>query len=168
MSEGYDGMPPRQTVGGFDRSGRLWVLSLFSLGGVAAGALLPLLARWVADLPWAPFQGPLQLLGSFDEPWLVWGRPAIGLVAGLVFAWWVIVDSPVLDVRRDRIEVRRRGEVERVIDRATVASVHPRGSKTVIETDSGRTLFADEIEGDRARVRSVFVDNGYPWEGPRD
>lgn len=155
-------------MGGFDRGGRLWVLTLFGLGGIALGALLPLLAGWASALPWVPFQGPLELLGSFDHPWLVWGRPALGLLLGLGVAAWVIADSPVLDVGPDQVRVRRRGEVQRVIDRATVAAVYPRGSATVIEAESGRTLFDGDVEGDKTAVRRAFVDHGYPWEGPRD
>jgi hypothetical protein len=167
-----DASPPSthqtRTVGGFDTGGRLWVIAVFGLGGAALGALLPVLARWAAELPWVPFQGPLRLLGSFDEPWLTWGRPAIGLAAGLALAAWIILDAVVLEIGLDRIEVRRRGQVERVIDRGTVAAVHPKRSKIVIETESGRTLFDHDIEGDRTAVRSAFVDLGYPWEGPRD
>ncbi|WP_456787609.1 YqeB family protein [Cellulomonas sp. P5_C5] len=167
-----DADPPsdqqNRTVGGFDRSGRRWVLTLFGLGGAVVGALLPVLTRWAAELPWVPFQGPLRLVGSFDEPWLTWGRPGLGLVAGLAFAAWVIYDSPVLDIGREQIQVRRRGQVERVIERATVAAVHPRRSTIVIETASGRKLFERDVEGDRAAVRSAFVELGYPWEGPRD
>lgn len=159
---------PARTVGGFDRSGRGWVLGLFGGGGAVLGALLPWLARWAGELPWMPFQGPLRLLGSFDEPWLLWGWPAAGLVVGLVLAVWVIASTPVLDIDPESIQVRRRGQVERVIARATVAGVHPRGSTIVVETAEGRTLFEGDVEGDRAEVRSAFVDHGYPWEGPRD
>ena len=102
-----DAAPPSaqesRVVGGFDRAGRLWVLTLFGIGGAALGALLPVLTRWAAELPWVPFQGPLRLLGSFDEAWLVWGRPALGLAAGLAFAIWVIVDAPVLEIGREQI-----------------------------------------------------------------
>lgn len=157
---------PTRIVGGFDRAGRIWVLTLFGIGGAVVGALLPPLARWAGELPWVPFEGPIRLLGSFDDAWLVWGRPALGLVAGLAFAAWVIVDSPVLTISRERVEVQRRGQVERVIERGTVASVRPRGAKTVIEADSGRKLFEDDVEGDKAAVRAAFVDLGYPWEGP--
>jgi len=167
MTTGDDILPVR-TVGGFDRSGRLWVTGMFAVGGAALGALLPLLARWAAELPWVPFQGPLRLVGSFDQTWLTWGRPVLGLVAGLALAAWVVFDSPVLDVGPDRIDVRRRGEVERVVERAKVATVHPRGSKLRIETESGRTLFEGDVEGDKAQIRRAFVDHGYPWEGPAD
>ena len=165
MTTGDDALPVR-TIGGFDRSGRAWVAGLFGAGGAALGALLPLLARWAGDLPWMPFQGPLRLLGSFDEPWLAWGRPVVGLVLGLAVAAWVVADTPVLDVGPDRIRVRRRGEVERVVERAKVGAVHPRGSKLVIVTESGRTLFEGDVEGDTSRIRRAFVDHGYPWEGP--
>lgn len=155
-------------MGGFDRSGRLWVLGLFGLGGAGIGALLPLLARWASELPWVPFQGPMSLLGSFDQAWLVWGRPLLGLALGLGFAAWVILDSPVLDIDPERIEVRRRGEVERVIERGKVDAVHRRGSKVVIETDKGRVLFEGEIEGDKAAIREAFLSHGFPWEGSRE
>lgn len=160
--------PSPQTIGGFDGAGRLWVLGLFALGGMALGALLPLLAGWAADLAWVPFQGPLRLLGSFDQPWLVWGRPVLGLVVGLGLALWVILESPVLVIDQDRISVRRRGQVERVLERSKIDSVYRSGSKTVIETESGRKLFEDEIEGDRSEIRAAFVDKGYPWEGAPD
>ncbi|WP_028045489.1 hypothetical protein [Cellulomonas sp. URHE0023] len=165
---GAQGTPAARTVGGFDHDGRLWVLTLCAIVGTAIGALLPPVARWAAELPWAPFQGPLRLLGSFDDPWLGWGRPGLGLVAGLTFGAWLIVDSAVLEIGPERINVRRRGQVERVIERDVVASVRPRGSTIIIETDRGRTLFARDVEGDKAVVRSAFVDQGYPWEGPRE
>lgn len=166
MSDADPRVPP--TVGGFDQSGRLWVLGLFGVGGLALGALLPVLARWATELPWVPFQGPLELVASFDDPWLVWGRPILGLAAGLAFAFWVILNSPVLSIGPEEIEVRRRGQVERVIQRSKVDSVHRRGSKVVIETDRGRKLFEDDVEGDKTSVRDAFISQGYPWEGPRD
>lgn len=144
------------------------MIVLFALGGAGLGALFPLLAGWAAELPWVPFQGPLRLLGSFDQQWLVWGRPALGLVLGLALAAWVILDSPVLKVGQERIEVRRRGEVQRVIQRDKVAAVYPKGAKITIETESGRVLFEGDVEGDRDGVREAFIEQGYPWEGPRE
>lgn len=162
-----DAAPPARTVGGFDQTGRTWVLALFGLGGAGVGAVLPLLAGWAAALPWVPFQGPLQLLGSFDQQWLVWGRPALGLLLGLAVAAWVIHDSPVLEIDGQRLQVRRRGEVQRVIDRRKVAAVYPRGSKIVVETEAGRALFEGDVEGEKDRVREAFLEHGYPWEGSR-
>jgi hypothetical protein len=159
---------PETTIGGFDTAGRWIVLGLFGAVGAALGALLPVVARWVSELPWAPFQGPLELIGSFDQAWLTWGRPGIGLVAGLLFAAWTIADSPVLDVDATHVRVRRGGKVERVLERTKVDSVHRHRGKVVIESAQGRTLFEGDVEGDRSAIRDAFVSHGYPWEGPED
>lgn len=159
------GTPGVETVGGFDRQARLWVAVMFGLGGAAVGAVLPFLTRVAADMPWVPFEGPIRLLGSFDQQWLVVGRPSLGLVAGLAFAAWVVVNAPVLHLSHDSIQVKRHGAIERVIDRSKVDAVYQRRSRVVIETKEGRRLFDDDIEGDSAGVRAAFVRLGYPWEG---
>ncbi|MBM6401811.1 YqeB family protein [Phycicoccus sonneratiae] len=163
---GTDAAGDTRTIGGFDRAGRGFVAALFGGVGVAAGLVLPWLAGFAADHGWVPFGGPVRWLGSFDEPWLVWGRPLIGLALGLAFAAWVVVSSPVLHVAPDEVRVERRGSVERVIARSTVDGVHRAGSKVVIESPGGRVLFRDDVEGDRDAVREAFVAAGYPWEGP--
>lgn len=160
-------VPAPRRVGGFDRGGQAWVLALFMTGGAGLGALLPLLARWASGLPWVPFQGPLELLSSFDSAWLVWGRPLLGLLAGLGLAAWVLADSPVLEIGPDAVEVRRRGEVERVIPRAKIDAVYRRRGAVVIEGVHGQTLFDADVEGAREAVRDAFVAAGYPWEGAR-
>lgn len=156
-----------RVVGGFDHGDRVWVVLLFAGGGVAVGLLLPLLLRWTADLPWVPFQGPLRLAGSFDDAWLVWGRPLIGAALGTAFALWTIVNTPVLHLGAGQVTVRQHGEVVRVIERAKVDAVHRRGGKIVIENASGRVLFSGDVEGDKAAIARAFVETGYPWEGPR-
>lgn len=155
-------------VGGFDRAGRAFVAGMFGGGGLVVGLALPWVAGVVRDLPWVPFQGPLRLLASFDGTWLVWGRPLIGLVLGLGFAVWVVADSPVLHVGTGSVRIERRGEVQRVIPREKVDGVHREGAKVVIESAEGRTLFRDDVEGDRRAIREAFVGAGYPWEGPPD
>lgn len=156
------------TIGGFDTAGRIWVLCMFGFGGLAVGVVLPYLAQWVADLPWAPFQGPLELLASFDQGWLVWGRPILGLLAGLALSGWIITSTAVLVVSASTVEVSRGGSVDRVIDREKIDAIRPRGSKLIIENASGRVLFNDDVEGDRAAIREAFLRHHYPWEGPRD
>lgn len=73
----------------------------------------------------------------------------------------------MLEVGSDAVEVRRRGRVDRVIERSTVDAVYMRGAKVVLETASGRNLFKDDIEEDRSVIRAAFVEHGYRWEGDR-
>lgn len=155
-----------RVIGGFDRDDRVWVVLLFAGGGAAVGLLLPLLLRWSADLPWVPFEGPLRLAGSFDDAWLVWGRPLIGAALGAALALWTIVSTPVLHLGADQLTVRQRGEVVRVIPREKIDAVHRRGGKIVVENASGRVLFSGDVEGDKGEIARAFVKAGYPWEGP--
>lgn len=152
-------------VGGFDAAGKAFVLAAFAAAGAVLGFVLPWLARWALGLPWVPFQGPLELLSSFDDPWLVWGRPLIGAALGLAVGLWIVLQSAVVEITPEAIQVSRYGSVERVIPRETVGGIHRKGTKTVIEAKEGRVLFDDDIEGDKARIRQAFVAHGYPWEG---
>src|SRR5690625_7905831 len=102
-------------VGGYDRNARIWVLTMCGLGGALLGLLLPLLAAWAASLPSLPFQGPVRLLGSFDQTWLGGGRPAIGLIAGLGPGVWNSRRSPVLNSRSSEVQVQRRRLVGAVL-----------------------------------------------------
>jgi len=107
----------------------------------------------------------MELLASFDQAWLIWGRPILGLTLGLAFAVWTIADSPVLEIEPTRVRVRRRGDVQRILERAKIDAVHRKGGAVVIENAQGRVLFSGDVEGNRDAIRSAFVDHGYPWEG---
>lgn len=130
--------------------------------GTGAAALLPMVARWVEERG-VPFPGILQFLASFDSDWLVWGRPAIGLVVGLVAALVIVHNEPALTVTGDSVLVEK-GDSRRRIKRADVAGVYRDGKKLVIETEQGRRLYEGDVEGGRDLVRATFVDRGYPWE----
>lgn len=155
-------------IGGIHGSDRTWTYAIFGGGGAAVGALVPLLAGWAARVPWMPFQGPLELIGSFDQSWLSWGRPLLGLLLGLALGAVVVHRATVLLVSRERITVTRGNEVVREIARDQVDAVYPEKGHLVVETAAGRRLYDDEVEGDRGRHREVLLAAGYPWEGPRD
>lgn len=151
-------------LGGFDGPGRALVLTLFGGGGAVVGVALPFVARWVAALPWAPLQGPFRLVAESSPDWPFWALPLAGLVAGLILAVTAIHGTPILHVSDVQLRVEKRGEIVRVIRRDQVDGVHRDGSKLVVESAEGRTLFTGEVEGDKAGIRDVLVRHGYPWE----
>ena len=156
---------PVRVLGGFDRGARAFLVAAFGIGGALVGVLVPWLAGLAADLPWVPFQGPVRLLGSFEDPWLVWGRPGIGAALGIGLAAWTILSTVVLSIGLDEIRVQRGGEVSRVIPREKVDSVYRERGKVVIVSETGRELFKDDVEGSTATIREAFVEAAYPWEG---
>lgn len=148
---------------GFSRGDKTFLAVTCTVVGVGLGFAVPYLAGWAADLPWIPFRGPLELLGSFDSPIATWIRPVVGLLLGLAFTAYLVHQSPVLQVSPEQIEVTSRGATRRIA-RSEVAGIYREGSKIVVETRAGRRLFHGEIEGSKDAVRDAFVHHGYPWE----
>ncbi|MGC0251963.1 YqeB family protein [Pseudactinotalea sp. Z1748] len=164
MSSEDSSVPDGATrVGGLGPADRWLTVLLFGALGLSVGLLVPLLANWAAEVPWMPFQGPLQLIGSFDHDWLTWGRPAIGAVLGLLVALFVLRVSPVLTLTDERIEIRAGDEVT-VIEREKVDGVRRKGSNIVILSATGRELFHGEVEGSKDALREAFLRHDYPWE----
>ncbi len=164
MSNSQDSAATGETqIGGFDTGARALVFSACAAIGIGLGFVVPVLAGWAASLPWMPFQGPLQLIGSFDQGWLVWGRPLIGALLGLAFAGYIVSQSAVLTLADSLITVRT-GKNVTTIQREKVDGVRHSGGKVTIVNSSGRELFAGDVEGDRDAIAAAFKKHGYPWE----
>jgi len=65
------------------------------------------------------------------------------MALGLAFAGWTIADSPVLEIETACVRVRRRGEVQRVLNRSKIDAVHRKGNAVVIENAQVVTHFQD-------------------------
>ena len=148
---------------GFDRGAQGLIIGVCAGLGVLLGLVIRPIASFATGLEWVPFQGPLRLIASADHPWVGWFLAVLGVLAGLVFAAVIIHESPVLHVGPDQIRVDQVGQV-RTIRREQVATVFRDGSKVVLETAQGRTLFRGDIEGGRDAVREAFQTHGYPWD----
>ncbi|MGH1564276.1 YqeB family protein [Mumia sp. DW29H23] len=154
--------PP--TTLGYSREDKIGTAVILGGGGLLVFLLAPLLAAWLADVPVVPFKGPLQWVGSFDQPWAWVVRPVIGLVVGLAVALVVITDAYRLEVDDDGLVVHHRDDRRR-IDRTQVVAVYRDGKTVVIDGRDGRRLFDQEVEASRDAVADAFRRHGYPWEG---
>ena len=75
--------------------------------GAAIGWALVLAAGWIADLPWAPFQGPFELVASLPQPQGTLAVAGLGALAGLGFLSLLVNDRLRVTVTAERIELRR-------------------------------------------------------------
>lgn len=148
---------------GLTHQDRVLIYLVCPVVGLGLGLAFPVVAEWASRLSWVPFQGPFQLIASFDASWLNWGRPLVGLILGLVFAAFIVHESAVLHVTAEHIEVTSNGSTRRIA-RSDIAGIYRDGSKVVVESHSGRRLYHAQIEGGKDNVRDAFVANGYPWE----
>lgn len=142
---------------------RLLMWGGFPVLGAGLGWLLKAGAGWVASLPWAPFQGPFELVASAPEPYATIGAPVLGGLAGLVLAFLGAQESLTVTVADDRVSLRRGDGEIREIDRSAVAGVFLDGKQIVLLGRSTDELAREKSDLDATRLTEAFRAHGYPW-----
>jgi hypothetical protein len=148
---------------GLSRGDRWLIWAGFPLVGIAAGWVLPVVARWLLSLPWVPFGGPLRLVAALDSGL---GRVALivaGLLLGVVFAFVAVHET--LHVTVTDVEVRLRlGDTARAVPRGDVSAVFVDGRQLVVLDRESRQVVRERLEraGDPG-VEAAFRGHGYPW-----
>jgi hypothetical protein len=143
-----------------------WVPPAFLIGlpllGAALGWGLTLIAEWIVGLPWFPFQGPLELFTNLSQPLRLVVAVAVGLVLGLVVAFFALHEMLTVTVGRDGIGLKR-GDYEREIDRADVTGVFVHDKRIVVLGPRRRELANVEFDLDRDRLAAALRRHGYAW-----
>ncbi|MGW0435986.1 YqeB family protein [Micromonospora sp. NPDC003197] len=142
---------------------RLLIWGGFPILGAALGWLLKVGAGWVASLPWAPFQGPFELVASAPEPYATIGAPVLGGLAGLVLAFLGVQESLTITVANDRVTLKRGDGGVQAVDRSAVAGVFLDGKHLVLLGRSTDELAREKSDLDAARLTNAFRAHGYPW-----
>jgi hypothetical protein len=147
---------------GFSAGDKVFLLVVGPLVGLLAGWALPLVARWAADLPWAPFQGPLELVASWQSGWSATAFLVVGAAAGTGLAMYIMWES--LHVRLDErtLVLRSRG-TERSFPRGDVTAVFLDRKQLVVLDRESRELARGEIEAKAPAVAQAFGSHGFPW-----
>ncbi|TDC84158.1 hypothetical protein [Actinomadura sp. 7K507] len=129
-----------------------------ALGGAGVGWLVGLLADWLVTLPWAPMQGPAELVGSIPAVVL----PAVGLLAGLVLGSVAQFEQLVVRLGKDDVVLTRKGRQQRFA-REDVATVCRDGKQLVVLGPDGGELARHECGLDFGRVAAAVTEYGYLW-----
>lgn len=144
-----------------------WERALFWVGvpllGAGAGWLLKVVAGWAASLPWAPFQGPLRLIGSIPATPFTIGAVAVGALAGVVLALIAEEYYVKVTVDDDGVTVVCRG-VRREVPRRSIAAVFRDAKQLVLlDHDGGEPIRqGGDLPAER-RLADAFLAHGYPW-----
>jgi hypothetical protein len=157
----YEAVPER-TVLGLPLADRLLLAVGAPALGMVLGFFLPRLARWAATLPWAPLQGPLKLVASFDKRWVDVVAVGAGLVLGLGFAAAAFAESTKLTLTDTGVELRRNDKTRNVA-RAAVDAVFVDGKDLVVLDRESRQLVRERYEGKADEVERAFRAHRYPW-----
>ncbi len=163
MSESYGPI-----VVAVPRSERALIWTASPLLGAMAAWLLTLGAGWIADLAWAPFQGPFRLVASIDEPYASAGALAIGVVAGVAFAVIAARERVTVSVAPTELALTRgTGQTVRVA-RSDVGSVFLDGKQLVVLGPHGQEHDRVATDLRPAALRAAFVERGYRWRDDGD
>ncbi|MER5556524.1 hypothetical protein ABT001_33545 [Streptomyces sp. NPDC002793] len=148
----------RLTVLGQSAWSTVCVYFVFMLAGAGVGWLVGLLADWFVTLPWAPLQGPAELVASIPAPWL----PAAGSVTGLALGLVAQHEQLVIRLSDDRVVLTCKGRAQEFSCDA-IAAVFRDGKQLVLLGHDGGELTRQECDLDVSRVADVFTEHGYVW-----
>ncbi|MEV5464025.1 YqeB family protein [Streptomyces sp. NPDC002788] len=140
-----------------------WGIVLFCVAcGAGAGALLPLLARLSLSLPWAPLEGPAELLTSIPEPALTLGTVAVGVLGGLLLGFSAAHDSLSVTVTDTHVTLRIRG-TSRQFPRDDVSALFRDGRQLVLLAPDTLELAREDSGLAWPRLTEALVEHGYAW-----
>ncbi len=144
-----------------------WLITLFCVAcGAGAGALLPFLARWLLSLPWAPLEGPAELLTSIPEPGLTLGTVAVGALGGLLLGLTAVHESLSVGVCDTHVTLTIRDSAQS-FTREEIAALFRDGKQLVVLAPDGLELAREHCGLPWPRLTATLSRHGYPW-APED
>ncbi|MGA5564899.1 YqeB family protein [Streptomyces platensis] len=143
-----------------------WMVALvcvaLALLGAGAGWLIKILAEWLVALPWAPMQGPAELLASVPEPWRTVGLLATGTLLGVIVGLIAQYEELSVVVSAERITLTRKGKGQEFA-RDRVVQAFLDGKQLVLLGDDEGELAREACDLDVQRVADAFTAHGYAW-----
>ncbi|MEV0241952.1 hypothetical protein AB0I06_18755 [Streptomyces sp. NPDC050674] len=156
--------PRPQAAGVTELAEPAWALVLFCVVcGAVAGALLPLLARLLLALPWAPLEGPAELLTSVPEPALTLGTTGLGALGGLLLGFMAVHESLSVRVHDAQVTLTVRDTAQE-FTREEIAACFRDGKQLVLLAPGGLELARERCGLNWRRLADALTAHGYPWE----
>jgi hypothetical protein len=140
------------------------ISTLFVVGGAGLGWLVKAGAGWVADLSWAPFQGPFRLISEIteSEPASTIVALAIGAVAGAVVAVLAVADMLHVTLASDHVALRRGDATQRFL-RTDISAAYMDGKNLVLVGNAGEELAREKTDLKAADLADAFRTCGFRW-----
>ncbi|MDQ1018275.1 YqeB family protein [Streptomyces afghaniensis] len=140
-----------------------WAITLFCVAcGAGVGAVLPLFARLLLKLPWAPLEGPAELLTSIPEPALTLGTVAVGALGGLLLGLDAAHESLSVRVCDTHLALTIRDST-REFAREEIAVLCRDGKQLVVLAPDGMELAREDCGLPWPRLADTLAGHGYRW-----
>ncbi|NUK79733.1 hypothetical protein HRW23_20490 [Streptomyces lunaelactis] len=134
----------------------------FLVLGAGLGWLVKIAAKWMVSLPWAPMQGPAELVTSFPEPGLTIGIACLGGLIGLGLVLYGRYEDLSVTVAADSVTLTRKGQSWQVPG-SGIALVFMDDKQFVLLGHDGGELAREKCDVDSKRVAAAAKGHGYAW-----
>ncbi|MFD8121506.1 hypothetical protein ACFV3T_10445 [Streptomyces albidoflavus] len=162
MTEERNANPGPATELGPSAGEQIFVSLVFLVGGAGLGWLLELLASWLVTLPWAPMQGPAELITSIPQPGLTIGLVVVGALVGLVAGFAVQQDELKLSISGEAVRLTRK-ENEQYVPGSGIAAAFLDDKQLVLLGRKDEELAREKCDLGGDKLSAAFSAHGYTW-----
>lgn len=157
----------QRTVVGLTPMERVLLLTVPPIIGIILGYFIPIIANWANQLPWIPFQGPIQLIVSIEEKWVVIITAILGLMGGIWLTIAAFRDALTIVITNDEVHLEIKESV-RTFSIADITSIFLEDKKLVLLGKSGVELARETYDSSSDKIEQGFIKHGYPWSSQGD
>ncbi|MGE7094184.1 YqeB family protein [Lysinibacillus sp. NPDC048646] len=156
-------MNNNHTVLNFSKTDKVILWLGFPLIGLVLGWFLPSIAKWASTLPWVPFfQGPLNLIASYNGAWVGLITLVLGLIAGIALTLLSFHESLEMTLYDEKVIFKLR-EDETILKKEDISLVFMDGKQIVVLGNDEKELFRYKQELNRNTVSAAFIKHNYLW-----
>ena len=130
--------------------------------GAVAGWYLPVLARWILNLPWLPYEGIIEKIASYSGT-----TPSIilciaGIVAGIILSQFIFHETLQILVNKDSVTLMIKDTKDQ-FRKGEIQSIFLDGKSLVLVGLQENEMFKEEYDGNKKKMADAFLSLGYPW-----
>ncbi|WP_028778529.1 YqeB family protein [Shimazuella kribbensis] len=155
------------TVVGLTPMERVLILTVPPIIGIVLGYFIPVIANWANQLPWVPFQGPIKLIASIEEKWVVIITAILGLIGGIWLTIAAFRDTLIIVITNDEVHLKIKETVQ-IFSTADITSIFLEDKKLVLLGKSGVELARENYDSSSDKVEQAFIMHGFSWSSQGD
>ena len=144
------------TLLNFSKADKVILWLGFPLLGLVLGWFLPSIAKWAVTLPWAPFQGPLNLIASYNGAWVGFITMVLGLFAGIMVTLFSFHESLEMTIYDEKVMLKLRDD-ETILKRKIFHLFLDKKQIVLLGNDE-QELFRYKQELNRNTVGAAFLN----------
>ncbi len=151
------------TILNFSKTDKVILWLGFPIIGLVLGWFLPSISKWASTLPWVPFfQGPLNLIASFNGAWVGFITMALGLIVGFALTLLSFHESLEMIIDDEKVILKLRDD-EILLNKEDISLVLLDEKQLVLLGNDKKEIFRYKQELNRNAISAAFIKHNYFW-----